>query len=58
MFLIDAIKPNIEKKFDFLIDFYTREVGRDRVLNKPSLIYFRVRFVSGNKKHYSKITRE
>ena len=49
MFLIDAIKPIIEKKSKacFFVTFLGRGVGR--VQNKTSFVSIRVRFTGGNK---------
>ena len=46
MFLIDAIKPNIEKKFKLVL--FVGE-GSRRVQNKTSFVSLRVRFVGNNK---------
>ena len=58
MFLIEAIKPNLEIKLktcSFLRDCFGKEVGR--LQNNTSFVSFCVRFVSGNKNIIQK-TRE
>ena len=49
IFLIDAIKPNVEKKFNTFgySTLYGKKVGR--VQNKTIFVSFCVWFVSGNK---------
>ena len=51
MFLIDAIKPNVENKFNpcFIFTQLFREGGVGSVQNKTSFVYLCVRFVGGNK---------
>jgi hypothetical protein len=48
IFLIDAIKPKVEKKFQIFLRDCFGEVSRERT-NKTSFGYFRVRFVGSNK---------
>ena len=55
MFLIDAIKPNVEKEIINLFYFYATAYGR--LQNKNSFVSFRVWFAGGKKKFYSKETR-
>ena len=44
MFLIDAIKPNLEKKFKTCFIFYATVTGGE----SEAYIFFLVRFVGGN----------
>ena len=55
MFLFDAIKPKVKKKNQNL--FFTRFFS-GAYKKKTSFVSFRVRFVDGNKKHYSKAKRK
>ena len=51
MFLIDAIKPKVEKK---LRTFFAQMFRDAREQNKPSFVSFRFRFAGGNKRHIQK----
>ena len=52
MFLIDAMKLNVEKNF-FFLHFYLGEGSRGRT--KKRFVNFRVRFIGGNKNIIQKI---
>ena len=54
MFLIDAIKLNVEKKIYNLFYFYESEAYKI----KPVLFLFVLSLLAVTKKHYSKETRE
>ena len=48
MFLIDAIKPNVENKLNIVLISMRRFRGGESQ-NKTSFVSFRVRFIGGNK---------